>query len=75
MTTIFIAHRLSTIKNCDVIFVMEKGKIIERGTHRELTDMGGKYAQLVKQQSLENICEEASDTKLDIIKTEKGEGM
>lgn len=75
MTTIFIAHRLSTIKNCDVIFVMEKGKIIERGTHRELTDMGGKYAQLVKQQSLENICEEASDIKLDIIKTEKGEGM
>ncbi|MBQ2981086.1 MAG: peptidase domain-containing ABC transporter [Lachnospiraceae bacterium] len=75
MTTIFIAHRLSTIKNCDVIFVMEKGKIIERGTHRELTDMGGKYAQLVKQQSLESICEEAGDIKLDIIKTEKGEGM
>ncbi len=75
MTTIFIAHRLSTIKNCDVIFVMEKGKIIERGTHRELTDMGGKYAQLVKQQSLENICEEAGDIQLDIIKTEKGEGM
>lgn len=55
MTTIFIAHRLSTIKNCDVIFVMEKGKIIESGTHRELTAMGGKYTQLVKQQSLENI--------------------
>jgi len=54
MTTIFIAHRLSTIKNCDVIYVMEKGKIIESGTHRELTELGGKYAQLVRQQSLES---------------------
>ncbi len=52
MTTIFIAHRLSTIKNCDQIFVMEKGKIIERGTHKELSKLGGKYAELVKQQSL-----------------------
>lgn len=54
MTTIFIAHRLSTIKNCDKIFVMEKGKIIENGNHKELTDLGGKYAELVRQQSLEN---------------------
>ena len=54
MTTIFIAHRLSTIKNCDAIYVMEKGKIIESGTHRELTEIGGKYAQLVRQQSLGN---------------------
>lgn len=54
MTTIFIAHRLSTIKNCDKIFVMEKGKVIESGNHKELTDYGGKYAELVKQQSLEN---------------------
>jgi len=53
MTTIFIAHRLSTIKDCDQIFVMEKGEIIESGTHEELKLMGGKYAMLASQQSLE----------------------
>lgn len=40
-------------KNCDRIYVMDKGKIVEHGTHRELIAMGGKYAYLVKQQSLE----------------------
>ena len=57
-TVIFIAHRLSTIKNCDKIYVMEKGKIIESGNHKELTELGGKYADLVSQQTLE-IKEEA----------------
>ena len=52
VTTIYIAHRLSTIKNCDKIFVMEKGKIIEFGNHKELIKLGGKYTELVRQQSL-----------------------
>ena len=55
MTTIFIAHRLSTIKNCDKIYVLDKGKIVEQGTHRELINYGGKYASLVRQQSLEEM--------------------
>lgn len=53
MTVIFIAHRLSTIKKCDNIFVMEKGELIESGTHEELVNLGGKYSQLVNQQALE----------------------
>ena len=55
VTTIFIAHRLSTIKNCDRIYVLEKGRIIESGNHTELVEKGGKYAQLVKQQSLDTV--------------------
>ena len=53
MTVIFIAHRLSTIKKCNMIFVMDNGKIVERGNHKELIELGGKYAELVRQQSLD----------------------
>jgi ATP-binding cassette subfamily B protein len=49
-TTIAIAHRLSTILSADVIFVMDRGKLVERGTHRELLEQGGLYAQLYDQQ-------------------------
>lgn len=55
-TTIMIAHRLSTIKHCDVIYVLDKGNIIEYGTHEELIEKKGKYSKLVEQQSLERRC-------------------
>ena len=45
-TTLVIAHRLSTIMDADQILVMDAGRIIERGTHRELLDAGGQYAQM-----------------------------
>jgi ATP-binding cassette subfamily B protein len=50
LTSIIIAHRLSTIRNCDVIFVMEKGRIIESGSHDELIRQNGYYASLYQAQ-------------------------
>ncbi len=49
-TAVVIAHRLSTVKNADQIVVLDKGKIIEKGTHQELIDLKGSYYNLVKNQ-------------------------
>jgi len=49
-TVVVIAHRLSTVKNADQIVVLEQGKIVEVGSHQELTYTKGKYFELVKNQ-------------------------
>ncbi|WP_164122318.1 peptidase domain-containing ABC transporter [Sphingobacterium sp. xlx-130] len=49
-TVIVVAHRLSTVRNADNIIVLEKGNVVEQGTHTELTAKRGKYYELVKNQ-------------------------
>ena len=61
-TTIAIAHRLSTILAADVIFVIDRGQLIEQGTHAELLERGGAYAKVYEQQfqggRVEAVCED-----------------
>jgi len=51
-TAFVIAHRLSTIKNADIIHVLDRGRIIESGSHASLIKQNGKYAELSKQSFL-----------------------
>ena len=48
-TTVVIAHRLSTVQDADTILVLDKGVVVEQGTHDELLGKGGKYSDLVRQ--------------------------
>ena len=59
-TTIMIAHRLSTVINCDQIAVLDQGRVAERGTHEELLELGGLYADLWYRQAAEQLAEETA---------------
>ena len=51
-TMLFISHRLSSVKNCDKVFMLEKGALIEEGTHKELMEKNGSYAAMYKKQAM-----------------------
>ena len=51
-TMLFISHRLSSVKDCDKVLMLEKGRLIEEGTHALLMASGGSYAQMYKKQAM-----------------------
>jgi len=61
-TVLVIAHRLSTIVNADLVCVLEKGKIVERGSHDQLIRLGGRYAGLWSQQAMQRKTSKAIHT-------------
>ena len=60
-TAIFISHRLGTIKHCDCIYMFENGTIIEKGSHNELIEKKGKYAEMFYKQSLNYVLQNSKN--------------
>ncbi|HDR90951.1 MAG TPA: ATP-binding cassette domain-containing protein, partial [candidate division Zixibacteria bacterium] len=61
-TNIIVSHRISTVKNADKIFVIDEGKIAEEGTHDELLELDGIYADLDRRQKLEKMLHDENGT-------------
>lgn len=62
---LFISHRLSSVKSCDKVFMLEKGTLVEEGSHEELMKLGGSYAYMYKKQAMNYLAlEEHEEVKL-----------
>ena len=75
-TSIVVAHRISTVKDADEILVLDGGRIVERGSHRDLLEHGGLYAQMYRRQLLEEELEvdEEREEHSKRVKAEADEG-
>ena len=58
-TSLIVAHRISTVRHADIIFVIDGGRIVERGHHDDLVEQGGLYAGMYRKQLLEEELAEA----------------
>jgi len=63
-TMLFISHRLSSVKNCDKVFMLEGGRLIEEGSHSQLMELGGSYAQMYKKQAMNYLALEEGEVRL-----------